>query len=295
MKIYKLINFFDKYFGYLFFKNYNSFRYNLLDLFLKKKLSKRINNNFIKKFLDDGYFILDYNFSDFSEKLSSLINLQDKNINKVNYYKFEINEDIKKLIKKFINNDLSDYLNKLKEYFNSNVYVTNITLKRNFYSPIADKEEVYNNFYHNDAYVYNHFKLFINLMDIDVNTGPTHIFSTSDTRKIINMVRKYKRNNQIEKLDAEIIPYKHVGPSGKSLFCFTSKCLHKAGVPSKNKFRDYLIITFVAYPNKENDNCFYYEENFENEIWNGDTNKLTTNLAKPYNLKKMLTLYKKFI
>ena len=31
------------------------------------------------------------------------------------------------------------------------------------------------------------------------------------------------------------------------------------------------------------------------EIWNGDTNKLTTNLAKPYNLKKMLTLYKKFI
>ena len=37
-------------------------------------------------------------------------------------------------------------------------------------------------------------------MDIDVNTGPTHIFSTSDTRKIINMVRKYKRNNQIERI-----------------------------------------------------------------------------------------------
>ena len=68
MKIYKLINFFDKYFGYLFFKNYNSFRYNLLDILLKKKFSKRINNDFIKKFIDDGYFIIEYNFSDFCYK-----------------------------------------------------------------------------------------------------------------------------------------------------------------------------------------------------------------------------------
>lgn len=294
MKIYKLINFLDKYFGYFFFKNYNALTYNFFDLFLKNKISKKINNNFIKNLLKEGYFVINFHFSDFANKLSSLIKLQDTKKNGAKYYKFNIDEDIKKLIKKFVNNDISNYLNNIKDYFNSNIYVTNVTLKRNFYSTEAEEKEIYNNFYHNDAYIYTHFKLFVNLMDMDENTGPTHVFSILNTKKIINKVKKYKRNNLIEKLNSEIKPYKHIGPAGKSFFCLTSKCLHKAGIPSKDKFRDYLIITFVAYPDKKNDDIFYFEDSFKNEIWNGNTNKLTSSLAKPYTIKQMFNLYKRF-
>ena len=132
-------------------------------------------------------------------------------------------------------------------------------------------------------------------MDMNEDTGPTHVFSIKDTSNVLKIIKKYKRNNLIENKNLNIHPYKHTGPKGKSFFCLTSKCLHKAGVPSKNNFRDYLVITFVAYPKKEDKNMFSFEDNFSEEIWNGNTNKLTSSLAKPYNIKQLIKLYKSFI
>jgi CRISPR/Cas system-associated protein endoribonuclease Cas2 len=294
MKMYKLIIIINKIFGYLFFKNYNIFTYNFFDLILQKKNSKKIKCNFVKNFVNDGYQVLDTNYSEFVKKINSEIKSQDIKINKNMFSKFDINNNLKEIIKDFVNNQIITYLEKIKKYFNSDIYVTNINLRRNFYSPQAKENELYNNFYHNDSYVYTHFKLFVNLMDMDEDYGPTHIFTKKETKEVIGNAKNYKRNNFIENINSKIKPYKHIGPKGKSCFCFTSQCLHKAGIPTKDKYRDYLIITFVAYPNNKNKNMFCYEDNFNDDIWNGDTNKLTTSLAKPYTIKELFNLYKNF-
>lgn len=294
MKIYKLIIILNKFFGYLFFKNYNIFTYNFFDLILKKKNSKKIKCNFIKNFINNGYQVLDTNYSEFANKINSEIKSQDIKINKNMFSKFDINDNLRNIIKDFVNNEIITYLEKIKEYFNSDIFVTNINLRRNFYSPEAKEKELYNNFYHNDSYICTHFKLFVNLMEMDEDNGPTNIFTVKETKEVVGNAKKYKRNNIIEKINLKIKPYKHKGPKGKSCFCFTSQCLHKAGIPTKDKYRDYLIITFVAYPNNKNKNMFCYEDNFNDDIWNGDTNKLTTSLAKPYTIKELVNLYKNF-
>ena len=192
-----------------------------------------------------------------------------------------------------IKNNAKDYLGEVKDYFNNNVFVTNVILKRNFYSEEAKKTELYNNFYHNDAYVFTHFKLFVNLMDMNEGTGPTHVYSIAETKEIIKKSNSYKRNSLLGGLSINgIKPYKHMGKKGECFFCFTSQCLHKAGIPHKENIRDYLVITFCSYPNKSND-LFHYENEYSDQIWNGNS-QLSTKLAKPYGYKKLFTLYKSF-
>ena len=40
--------------------------------------------------------------------------------------------------------------------------------------------EPFNNFFHCDGYLYNYFKLFINLQDVNDNNGPLNYFSIKD-------------------------------------------------------------------------------------------------------------------
>lgn len=293
MKIYKLINLFEKYFGYKFFKNYNIFSYNFFDIFLKNKIKKNIKNDFIKNFINEGYNVLELDSSNFVEKLNLELQNQNLSPNEKMFCNFEFNERIKIIIKQYLENDFKKHLVDLKNYYNCDIFVSNIKLKRNYFFEKANDIELYNNFYHNDAYIFTHFKLFVNLMDMTEDMGPTHVFSINDTKKIVKMSKSFVRNDNIENLDSKIKPYKHTGPKGKSFLCLTSKCLHKAGVPSENKHRDYLIITFVANPKIKSTDLFHFENEFENSIWNGDA-ALTTKLAKPYGYKKLYNFYQSF-
>ena len=293
MKLYKLINFIEKYFGYVFFKNYNIFSYNLFDFFLKKKLNKKSKKDFLNNFLEKGYTKIDLNASEFAKKLNISIGNQEIQPNEKMSYYYDISEETKSLIRDFIKNNVNNYLGEVKDYFNNNVFVTNVILKRNFYSEEAETTELYNNFYHNDAYVFTHFKLFVNLMDMSEDTGPTHVYSIAETKEIIKKSNSYKRNNLLDDSSINgIKPYKHMGKKGECFFCFTSQCLHKAGIPHKKNIRDYLVITFCSYPNKSND-LFHYENEYSDQIWNGNS-QLSIKLAKPYGYKKLLNLYKSF-
>jgi len=293
MKLYKIKNFTEKYLGYYFFNNYNILSYNLFDFYLKKKLSKKAKKNFLNSFLEKGYTKIDLKASEFVNNLNKSISNQKILPNKKMSYFYKISDETKYLIREFLQNDIKNYIDEIKEYFNQNVFVTNVILKRNFYSEEAETTELYNNFYHNDAYVFTHFKLFVNLMDMSEDTGPTHVYSIAETKEIIKKSNSYKRNNLLDDSSINgIKPYKHMGKKGECFFCFTSQCLHKAGIPHKENFRDYLVITFCSYPNKS-DQLFYYEKDYSNEIWNGSS-KLSSKLAKPYSYKELFTLFKNF-
>ncbi len=292
-KLHKIKTYFEKYFGYKVFKNYNIFSYNFFDFFLKKKIRKNIKSDFIRNFINEGFNILSIDNSDFVKKLDLELQKQNLSPNEKMFCNFEFNEKIKEIIRYYLENNFKENLEELKNYYNSEIFVSNVRLKRNYFSEKAKDIELYNNFYHNDAYIFTHFKLFVNLMDMTEDMGPTHVFSINDTKKIVKMSKSFVRNDNIENLDLKIKPYKHTGPKGKSFLCLTSKCLHKAGVPSQNKYRDYLIITFVANPKIKSNDLFYFENEFANSIWNGDA-ALTTKLAKPYGYKKLYNFYQSF-
>ena len=63
-------------------------------------------------------------------------------------------------------------------------------------------------------------------------------------------------------------------------------------MPELNESRDILTLTLVAFPDKNINDLFYYEKNFYNEIWNGNSN-----LAKKYSkpgINKIFQFYNAF-
>ena len=101
-------------------------------------------------------------------------------------------------------------------------------------------KEVYSNYYHVDAYVYNHFKIFINLMDVDVDQGPLHIYSKNDTKKFMKLNNYKNRANYVdEELKDDLII--NTGKIGESFVASTTECLHKFGEVKKEIIEIYFL------------------------------------------------------
>ena len=83
--------------------------------------------------------------------------------------------------KNILLNDLKSHINKLKNFYNSNIYVTNAVIFK-YYGYNFNKNEVNSyQLYHNDQYLFTYFRLFINLEDVDLSKGPLHIFSVKNS------------------------------------------------------------------------------------------------------------------
>ena len=110
----------------------------------------------------------------------------------------------------------------------------------------------------------------------------------------INIFKYSSRSLEKEKKIKSKI-FKNISPIGSGLLISTPQCLHKAGIPEKNYYRDMLNLVFCAYPNTEDD-IFYYA-NEDNTTWG--YHKTPSNLVKifgkPYGYKKLVYLYKKFL
>jgi hypothetical protein len=293
----------NKSFGIKFFNNPNTLNYNLFNYFFKRKIENKIKNDeLIKDYHKLGYIKPKLNFTSLAKYIND--NLKENNFEKQNDLSndysiyFEINEDIKKKIKKNIPEIFGDILNKLKFYYQNNIVVSNVEIKRNFgikdlshYSlnKREKKNEYYNMYYHCDYYTMNYFKLFINLQDITEEDGPLTFYNINDTKKFVKE-SKFLNRNEYKNINTgkEI---KNCGRIGDCLILNTPQCIHRASIPKYGNYRDILCITFVATHENIND-IFYYEKFFPRDIWNMENN-IAKKFAKPKSFRNTFELYKK--
>ena len=106
------------------------------------------------------------------------------------------------------------------------------------------------------------FKIFIILDDVDENNGPLFFFDKATTKKLFQNFIKTEMNIK-PNIDKIFKVNKFTGSMGNALVCSTTECLHKAGVPNKNKSRDMIVYNCF---NLENSDPWFYENNLSNSL-----------------------------
>ena len=289
-----VINKVDKFLGTLFFGNLNTFSYCLFNhFFCKQNLNKKIlkTNDIVRKFDEEGFAsfknINPNKINDLNIELSKQKAYKSKN----NRFVYAIDDSVKKIIKSMILEDCKIILDDLKKYYNSNIYLGQALITRNFHYDPSEGES-YSSYFHCDGYLCTYFKILINLSDVDSNMGAINILNKVDTKNNIKLF-KYSSRNYIKqkKINSQI--FVNTSPVGSGLLVSTPQCLHKAGIPKKNYHRDMLYLIFCAYPNKD-ENIFYYEKEKNNPIWNAYSQSVVKKLGKPYGYKNLFKLYSDF-
>ncbi len=276
-------------FGRYIFRNPNNLYNNIFNLCHRILISKKTNNKNIKEFLNNGYSKIKINSDHFCDKVNDELKLQSPNDEK-GYFHFEITNKIKDIIRNHINFTFKDLLGDFEYYFNANISVAKILIKRN-YNIDGFNDEVYSNRYHVDHNTYNHFKLFINLMDTNKENGPLNIYSKNATKKFVK-INKYKNRKNYFDQDLKDLLYVNTGKKGDSLIADTSVCLHKAGKIEKGYFRDVVFITFITIPKKIiKKDFFYYEQLYPGIIWMPVGGSKVVKIAKPKTFRAMISTF----
>ena len=276
-------------FGRYIFRNPNNLYNNIFNLCHRILISKKTNNQNIKEFLNNGYSKIKINSDHFCDKVNDELKLQSPNDEK-GYFHFEITNKIKDIIRNHINFTFKDLLGDFEYYFNANISVAKILIKRN-YNIDGFNDEVYSNRYHVDHNTYNHFKLFINLMDTNKENGPLNIYSKNATKKFVK-INKYKNRKNYFDQDLKDLLYVNTGKKGDSLIADTSVCLHKAGKIEKGYFRDVVFITFITIPKKIiKKDFFYYEQLYPGIIWMPVGGSKVVKIAKPTTFRAMISTF----
>ena len=271
----------------------------LFDYFYLKFISKKLTNNHILRFHEDGFFKTDFNLKRETEQIQQIIEKQNPIKSEKNVFEFEINKNLKSIIKDILKIKFSEIINLLKHYYNQSIYIDNIYIKRNYsvknnlYNSYnrAKKDEHFNNYFHLDANTINYFKLFINLQDVTDNHGPLNFYSKSDTKKFVKLSNyksrlAYDPNFLIEGLNV------NSGSQGDSLFCQTTQCLHRASVPEAGLYRDMLFVSFIAVNAKDFDGDLFYFEKLNDNFWkHSGTSTYSSKYSKPKSFKEMIKLY----
>ena len=154
----------------------------------------------LKSFDEDGYCKLDVNLKTEIEFLMKDIKLSKKD--KKGRQEFELDENKKRQIYNILKRKLNKNLINFEKYFNLPINLASLKLFRieNELNDNYDlKDEFYSRNFHNDSYVMNYFKIFINLQDINNHDGPTNFISKKNNKKFINLARYYNRDNYNEK------------------------------------------------------------------------------------------------
>lgn len=284
----------NKHFGKFFFGNPNSLYYNIFNkMHFHFIANKNHNESIINEYVKKGFVKTNINSKALCEYISSEIKKQSPDPNQ-SFYNFTINDEMKRQIKDHINSSFSEILKKLENFYNSKISVASVRIRRNYHINESIDKEVYSNNYHVDHYVYNHFKVFINLMNVNIDQGPLHIYSKNDTKKFLKLNKYKSRSNYIKEELSECLNI-NSGKVGESFLANTTECLHKAGYVKKGNYRDILFITFVTIPEKilNYKDFFYYDDIYPNSIWVDNKSEIIK-IAKPKSLKKTIKLFYKY-
>ena len=293
----KYLNKINKNVGIILFKCPNTLYYYIFNKAHQALISnKKTNDVDVDKYIKDGFFKTNVESSQFCKLISSKINMQKINNSKTNHV-FSIDQEMRHLIKEHILSNFSETIMKLENFYKSKISIADIRISRNFYLDNPTMK-AYSNDYHSDYYTYNHFKLFINLMDIELKNGPLHYYSKTDTKEFIKINNYKNRSNYIDNELYEKLKT-NTGKIGESLVVSTTECIHKAGKVEKGVFRDMMFVTFITIPeklNKSENYLFYYEKVFPDIIWgkNDEENKILK-ITKPQSLIKTIKLFFKYL
>ncbi len=293
IKINNLVNFLDDRFGLIFFKNNNLFSYNVFhNLFKKRIINKKNDPDFLKDYTENGFLNGPKVSNNSINEIISEISLQKNISSDQSYHLFEWSKKMKIHLEKIIYSDIGNILLDLQKYYCSPLLLTHARVQRNFGFTKEDLVEKYSDNFHNDKWLFTYIKVFINLEDIDENSGPTHIIPLSKTKEFIKST-KYKSRNEYLNKDFKGI-FVNTGKKSDSFVFCPSLCIHKAGIPKNNKKRDMLMLQFAATPNYKNQSLGNL--NFElNEDVFLDHDKLSYKYAKPYGFRKTYKLLDNFI
>jgi len=274
-------------FGIIFFKNSNLLTFNLYRYFYKKKICnlKYLETDFINSFHNNGYAKLGkVNLSSLSD-LKNLLNIQNPSDNDNHHIEYKITPDIYNVIKKIIQTQLSDKLEVLEKYYNQKIVLAFLTISRNY--PSSKKDESYSNFFHTDAYVYNMFKIFINLNDVSEKNGPLTLVKKRYNKEFLNKFNYKDRKSYKSNLDNnDDLFFKNTGKAGDVFLCSTTELFHRAGDPYPGEFRDMIFLNFVAQPTKSK-NIIVLE--YEDLTHKDDV--LIKKLSKIRGLKNLIRFY----
>ena len=298
--IFKPIENFNWFLGLKLFKNANYFSINLFNYFYKKNICnhKYLEENFVKEYHVEGFAKLNKINSKIIDEINSELKDQSLNAGLNNQINFKITPKIFGIVKKLINNDLDKYLKLLEKYYNQKINLAYLTISRNYETSkeynnnsyfVSKKMEPYSNFYHTDGYVFNMFKIFINLQDVNEDEGPLHLVKKEKSKKFIKLKKFYSRERYLrsEESDKQVEDclFKNTGKLGDVLLCNTAELIHKAGDVGANKKRDILFMSFVATPDV-NDSIDYFS--FNEEVFE---DKIVKKLSKIPGIRKLIRFY----
>ena len=280
------------YLGIKIFKNDNLFTYSLYTYLLNFFLKKRINNKKENELFKNGFLKINKVDKKFKININNEIHKQITDQSGLPILKYEINNNLKSYLKNFLINISKEPINILKNLFKCNVYITTVQIRRTYHINKNEfkNESIYSEDFHCDKYVGTHYKQFIYLNDVDAHNGPFIYMSKDMTKKFVKNFRfknRFIKDTSKEKLDK--FENYFTGEKGSSILVNTTQCLHRAGIPKQGKFRDIIVITYVASPNIKDPDPMYFSKNFEDQFWNKDLDGMfSKKLAKFKNNKEIL-------
>jgi hypothetical protein len=259
-------------------------------LFSKFILNLNNLNDSIAKFHENGFVKINLNIKNEIKSIVKNLKINDEEKNPLLY--FHITDEVKNKMNIIINEKLKKTINSLEVYFNSKIMTARINIRRNSYYKKKDSShELYSDNFHNDAYALTHFKMFVNLMDIQEENGPMHLISKKNTKNFFKKINYKDRNSYDENTNVDDFIYKNVGKEGEILLFDPTQCYHRATIPNLGYHRDYCIITFICLPKKIDlkKNSLDYVN-----IYNYDKNPLIK-FAKPHSLFNTLKTFVKYL
>ena len=275
------------------FQNQNSISYNLFNkLYDILKCRHNTDSQTIKNFYELGY-------SKSSLVKENEIDLINNNIEKNNkkFLKnvkiFDINKDLRLLLKTLFINNFSEVIEKFSEFYSSRIIVSHVKVFTNhgFEKENHENKQFFSEKYHTDNYFFTYFKLFINLENVKKEMGPLHFVSKKNIKDFIKATN-YKNRYSYNENNAEKLVFENIGKKGNSLFVNTTQCIHRAGIPKSNKTRTMLLFHLNAIPGEKNNKNYFEYENTDNDIFLNDY--WSKYYAKPTHILKNLNLLKNF-
>ena len=172
MKNLSRFNKFKQKIGILLFNKRKALKYIFFDkLYSILILNKKKTPKYINDYDLEGFVKIFPDIKNDINQLISKIKIED-NFKKIPPYYFKIDNEIKKILSRIIKQIEDEYLVSFKEYFNSDILPAYLCLRRNTHYKKSNLEsELFNDNFHNDAYLLTHFKVFINLSDISEENG----------------------------------------------------------------------------------------------------------------------------
>ena len=141
-----------------------------------------------------------------------------------------------------------DIIKKLQEYYHGYFRVNRIQTWRNYgvSEEVDSRKELLSNRWHCDHRITYYTKLFVNLSDVTQEDGPFHVMSRKRTKELMDkgFKSRWDYNLDVNEMEDEKYVFRGIGEIGTAYIANPQLCLHRAGTPKENRYRDMLQFRF---------------------------------------------------